>query len=76
MLFPFWHACFCVVKVGGILVPDSATVNYGQRYNRKAGSSPSCQVSEKKTQKVMLKIHFGQGKYGMLRQYHKRIYKY
>ena len=63
LLFPFWHACFRVVFDGGeILVPDPATVQCGQRYDRKAGSSPCCQVvenSEKKIQMVMLKIYFG-----------------
>ena len=33
-LFPFWRACFRVVKAGGILVPDSATGHCGQRYDR------------------------------------------
>ena len=39
----------------------------------------SCQVAEhsaKKIQNVMLKNHFDQGKYSMLRRYHSRIYKY
>ena len=55
--------CFRVVIDGGeILVPDPATVQCGQRYDRKAGSSSCCQVvenTEKKTQKVMLKIYYG-----------------
>ena len=59
----FWCACFRAVLEGlGILVPDPATVQYGQRYDCKAGSSPCCQVAEhfeKKTQKVMLKIYLG-----------------
>ena len=45
LLFPFWRACFRVVLDGGvILVPDPATLQRGQRYDRKAGSSPCCQV--------------------------------
>ena len=58
LLFPLWRACFRVVlDGGGILVPGPATVQCGQRYDRKADSSPWCQMVEysKKTQKVMLK---------------------
>ena len=29
--FPFWHACFRVVKAGWILVPDPATGHHGRR---------------------------------------------
>ena len=64
LLFPLWRACFRVVLYGRILVPDPATEPCGQRYDRKAGSSPCCQVAEhsaKKHQKVMLKIYFGLG---------------
>ena len=31
LLFPFSRACFRVVKVGGILVPDPATVHCARR---------------------------------------------
>ena len=62
LLFPFWRPCFRVVIDGGeILVPDPATVQCGQRYNRKAGSSPCCQVvenSEKKNSKGDVKNIF------------------
>ena len=43
LLFPFWRACFRVVKAGRILVPDPATVHCGQRYDLKG---PNCQVAE------------------------------
>ena len=48
-LFPF--ACFRVVLDGGILVPDHATVQCGQRYNRQVGKSPCCQVAENSAKK-------------------------
>ena len=34
LLFPFWRACFRVVKAGRILVPAPATGHHGQRYDR------------------------------------------
>ena len=39
LLFPFWRACFHVVKAGGILVPDSATGHCMQRYDRSRDAS-------------------------------------
>ena len=64
LLFFFWRACFCVVfDGGGILVPDPATVQCGQRQNRKADSSPCSQVaenSEKKNSKGDVKNIFWQ----------------
>ena len=38
----FWRTCIRVVKAGGILVPDPATVHCGQHYDRKAGSRQQC----------------------------------
>ena len=67
LLFPFWRACFRVVLDGGvILVPDPATVQRGQRYDRKAGSSQCCQVenSEEKNSKGDVKNMFCKYKYG------------
>ena len=49
--FPLGRACFRVVVDGGILVPDPATETCGQRYDRKAGSSPCCQVAERSAKK-------------------------
>ena len=45
------------------VVPDPATVYCGQRYNLKA-KLPGGGKFWKKTQKVMLKIHFGKVKNG------------
>ena len=59
--FPLGRACFRVVVDGGILVLDPATETCGQRYDRKAGSSPCCQVAEhsaKKTSKGNVKNLF------------------
>ena len=46
-----------------MLVPDPATVYCGQRYDLKAKLPGGGKILEK-TQKVMLKIRFGKGKYG------------
>ena len=47
------RVCFCVVKSSRkLLVPDPATVHCGQRYDRKAGSSPFCQVAENSAKKL------------------------
>ena len=47
VLFPFSGGCCCVLKsLRTLLVQDPATVHCGQRYDRKAGVSPCCQVAE------------------------------
>ena len=59
-LFPF--ACFRVVLDGGILVPDHATVQCGQRYNRQVAKVHVARwrkILQRNTQKVMLKNYFG-----------------
>ena len=60
LLFPLWCACFRVVLDGRILVPYPANKTCGQRYDRKAGNSPCCQLerSAKKPSKDDVKNLF------------------